>query len=371
MTRATPFHIRTAEFNRDNAWAQRCRFTLPEHFGDPSAEAMAARFAVTVSDISWRWRLRLEGTRVLDLAQRLFTRDPSSLVPGAALKALWLSDGGGLRGAGLAARLDKQALQLVSACEDHVWIAGAAGIFGVEIHDMTEEEGGLALIGPYAARLFATLGFDPALEPLAFRRVDWRGLDVTVSRFGEHSGYEIWCKADDAPLVWDRVMRAGAPFALRPIGLDAMDILDLEAGIPRPGRDYDGAIATDASGPHPAELRLATLIDADHLAYNGRQGLIAAKPKRRLVGLAFDGETPAPFAAIHAGSIEIGRTLSSCWSPALRRAIALAQIDEDKAHAGTAVSLAIPATRERLLPTMAAARIVDLPFLAPPDPIET
>jgi aminomethyltransferase len=371
MSRASPFHIRTAEFNRDNVWTRRGRFTLPEHFGSAAAEAMAARFAVAVSDISWRWRIRLEGARVLDLAQRLFTRDPSSLAPGTALKALWLSDGGGLRGAGLVARLERNALQLISACEDRDWIADAAAIFGVETRDMTEEEGGLALIGPYAARLFATLGFDPALEPLAFRRLDWRGLEIAVSRFGEHNGYEIWCKAEDAVLVWDRVAKAGAPFALRPIGLDAMDILDLEVGIPRPGRDYIGATADDAPGPLPAELRLATLIDADHSAFNGRQGLLSARPKRRLVGLALEGDTPASFAAVEAEGAEIGRTLSACFSPALRRAIALAQIDEDKAHAGATVSLAIAAGLERHKPTVTAARIVDLPFLPPSDPIET
>jgi glycine cleavage system aminomethyltransferase T len=83
------------------------------------------------------------------------------------------------------------------------------------------------------------------------------------------------------------------------------------------------------------------------------------------VGLVFDGEVPAPFVTVRGGTSDIGVTLSSVYSPALRRAAALAQIDEDKAHPGAAVSLSLPGSPDR-----AAARIVDLPFLPAPDPID-
>ncbi|MBS0469677.1 MAG: aminomethyltransferase family protein [Proteobacteria bacterium] len=369
MICATPFHARTAERNRANRWAMRNRFTVASDFGDAAAEAMAARMRVVVSDISWRWRMQLEGARVRDLAQRLFTRDPGTLQPGTSAKALWLSDGGGVRGAGLIARIDMQAFQLVSACEDARWIADAAALFGVEARDVTEDAGGLALIGPYAARLIATLGFDPALEPLAFRTFTWRGLDITLSRFGEHNGYELWCKADDALLLWDRVEKAGMPFALTAAGAEAMDILDIESGVPRPVRDYDGASSPNSAEPLAAELRLSSLIDAEHISFNGRPALLAARPGRKLVGIVFEGDVPSAFAAILAGETQIGRTLSAVYSHALRRAIALAQVDEDKAHAGAAVHVVPPAARNPCPPL--AARIVDLPFLAPPDPIET
>lgn len=369
MSLATPFHARTADANRANLWTARGRFTLAAHFGDSAAEAAAARFGVVLCDISWRWRVMLEGARARELVQRLFTRDASTLAPGQAHKALWLSDGGGVRGAGLVARHGRQSFQLIAACEDIGWIAAAASLFGIEARDMTLEEGGIGVIGPYAAKLVAALGFDAALEPLSFRKFFWRGLDVTLSRFGEHGGYEIWCKADDATLVWDRVARAGEPFALLPAGLDALDTLDLEAGVPRPGRDYDGASAADAAVPLAGELRLASLIDQEHSGFNGAKAVAAATPKRRLVGVVLDSIEPAPFTSLLVNGLAIGRTLSSRYSPALRRAIALAQIDEAHAAAGTPASLTLPATRDRLLPTATAARVTDLPFLGPPDPI--
>lgn len=368
IVRATPFHARTAEANRGNRWTTRGGFTLAAACGGTAEEASAARLSVAMGDISWRWRVMLEGPRVGELVRRLFTRDATALKPGEALKALWLADGGGVRGAGVVARLGKQSFQLVAAAEDSAWTTDAAALFGVGVRDVTEAEGGLAIVGPYAAKLIAALGLDPALKKLAFRKVFWRQLDVTVSRFGEHGGYELWCKADDALYLWDRVTRAGEAFALIPAGLDAMDVLDIEAGVSRPGRDYDGARSAVDAEPLAGELRLSKLIDEMLTGYNGERGARAARPKRALVGLLLDGERPAPFTAVMRDGAVAGRTLSSCVSPLLRRAIALAQLDEAHAAPGTKLSLTLPGTRD-LLPAVANATVVDLPFLPAPDPL--
>jgi aminomethyltransferase len=369
MIRATPFHARTAEANRANAWSTRNGFTLASEFSGPAQEAAAARFGVVMADISWRWRIVLDGARTRELVQRLFTKDVAALTPGQALKTLWLADGGGVRGAGVVARLSRQTFQLTAAAADTAWIAAAASLFGVAFSDITQEQGGLALIGPHAAKLVAALGLDANLAPLAFSTVTWRDIEITLSRFGEQAGYEIWCKADDALFLWDRIAQTGAAYVLLPAGLAAQDILDIEAGIPRPGRDYDGATAPAAATPLPGELRLASLIDEALPSFNGRAAALAAKPRRKLVGLVLDGTTPAPFTPILANGAIVGRTLSSCLSPTLRRAVALAQIDEAHAAAGTRLSLTLPTSRETLLPTVAAATVIDLPFLAPPDPI--
>lgn len=364
MIRATPFHARAADANRGNAWATRNGFTLASVYSGEHEEAAAARLSVVMADISWRWRVTLEGAGANDLVRRLFTKDASALAAGQALKALWLSDGSGVRGAGAIAREGRQTFRLVAAAPDRDWIAAAAGLFDVTLHDTTLEQGGLALIGPHAARLVAALGLDASLAPLAFQTVSWRGFDVTLSRLGEHNGFELWCAADDAPLVWDRVAQAGEAFALLPAGLDAMDLLDLEAGVPRPGRDYDGATDPAAVEPVAAQWRLESLIDPEHKDFNGAQA--KPTPRRKLTGLLLDGDTPAPFTPVFSGTHLVGRTLSSRYSPVLRRAIALVQLDEAHAAPGTQLTLTPPGTRI-LLPSVAAARVTTLPFLPPPD----
>jgi glycine cleavage system aminomethyltransferase T len=367
MIRATPFHARTAELNRANHWVLRNGVTLAGAYEDAAREAAAARFGVVVADISWRWRLMMEGARVREFVQHLFTRDAAPLQPGQALKALWLSDGGGVRGAGVIARHGRQAFQLIAACEDAAWFEAAAALYDVTTRDVSEADGGLALIGPYAAKLLAAIGIDPSLDPLHFRQQEWRGFPVALSRFGEHNGYELWCEAEHALYLWDRIAAAGSRFALMPAGLEAVDTLDLEAGVPRPGRDYDGAHDPHATAPLAGELRLGALIDGE--GFNGSGPALAMRPRRRLAGIVLDSDVPAPFAALLAGSQVVGRALSSRWSPTLRRAIALAQIDLAQATAGTRLSLILPPSRDVHQPSVATATVVDLPFVPAPDPI--
>jgi aminomethyltransferase len=355
VIRATPFHARAADANRLNAWTARNGWTLSAHYGDPREEAVACRTTAGLADISWRCRVMIEGTRAEEFLKRLLTRDAAMLALGMSLKALWLNDGGGLRGAGLVARYGRESFLLVSTAPDMEWIAKSAALFDVQMRDVSEREGGLAIIGPNARKIVETSGLDANLEPLAFRKLFWRGLDITLSRWGEHGGYELWCEADAALIAWDHIARAGEPSALRPVGVDAMDVLDMEAGIPRPGRDYEPARDGHSGEPSPKALGLASLVDADHAEFNGRAAFLATKNARMLVGVEFDSDKPQPDAPLASGGRVVGRTLGSFFSPALERAIALAVVDAAASNAGTALS--VGAT---------VARVVALPFLTNP-----
>lgn len=368
---ATPFHARTAGANPHNAWTNRNGFTLSTNFGDVEGEALTARTCVALADISWRWRVMLEGARAGEFVSRLATRDLSRLSPGEAEKALWLTDGGAVRGAGVFARYGRESFLIAAAARDEEWIATAAKSFDVTLRDRSLAEGGLAVVGPHAQQTLAAAGLDTELEPLAFRKLFWRGLDVTLSRWGEHNGYEIWCTVDDAIIVWDRLMKAGAPFAIAPAGLAAMDVLDIEAGVARPVRDYDTATDGFAASPTPRALKLERLIDEDHMTFNGRAGWLAAREgeKHTIAGIEIDSETPAPFTPLTQNGRTVGYTMSSVYSPALRRAIALARIDATAAEPGTVLSLTLPPDRSLCQLRNAVARVTALPFLEAPDSI--
>ncbi|MBV9418743.1 MAG: hypothetical protein JO348_03130, partial [Alphaproteobacteria bacterium] len=86
-------------------------------------------------------------------------------------------------------------------------------------------------------------------------------------------------------------------------------------------------------------------------------------------GVALDSAQPAPFTPLFLGPTQVGHTLSSVYSPTLRRAIALAQVDNERTAAGTQLALLLPPARDRLVPDLAAAHVSDLPFLPPPDPL--
>jgi aminomethyltransferase len=371
VVRATPFHARAAAANLENAWIVRNGTTLSTAYGDSNDEALAARLRVAMADISWRWRILLEGARVAEFLSKLVTRDVTVLSPGTALKALWLSDNGGVRGAGAIARYGRESFLLAASAPDREWISAAAASYDVKLNDRSDAEGGLAIVGPYAQATVEAAQLTADLEPLSFRKLSWRSIDVTLSRFGEHGGYEIWCAPDDGMLVWDRIARAGENFGIEPAGIAAMDLLDLEAGIMRPERDYEPARDGNASSPNPVALGLESLIDPEHRAFNGRNAYLAAREKesRRLVGIEIDSDVPAPFTPLLLKSRAVGHTLRSVWSPSLRRAIALAEIDVSAFAPGTTLTLTLPTSSAMPELRSATARVTALPFLPVPVPI--
>ncbi len=370
LVRATPFHTRAAAANEGNDWLARGGVTLARQYADAGDEALAARFRVGLIDISWRWRVMLEGPRAAECLSCMMTRDVSKIAPGEALKALWLGDDGAVRGAGVAARFGKERFLLISAQPDSPWIAAAARRFAVGTREVSETEGGLALVGPHAAATLERAGLDTALEPGCFRKLFWRGLEVTLSRFGEQGGYEIWCAADDGILLWDRLMRAGEPFGIEPMGMIAVDTLDLEAGIARPGRDWRPPQSSRDPGLSPLALGLESLIDENHTSFNGRAMWLAGRAgeTRCLVGVTLDGEMPASHTPLLRGGAAIGHTLSSLYSPALRRAIALALVEVSAATPGTELRLTLSPSLEAPRFREVAARVTELPFLPAPEP---
>jgi len=355
LLRATPFHARAAEANGLNAWENRGGFTLASSYGDAHSEALAARFGAVLGDVSWRPRTAIAGARAEEFVSRLFTRNASRLSSGAALQALWLNDAGGVRGAGVVVRMGRDSFLLASPWEDLTWITQAAALYDVTVRDVTADDGVLALVGPASAQVLRAAGLDPKLEPLSLRKSFWRGLDVTLSRLGD--GYELWCKPDDALIVWDRIVAAGRSFALCPAGQKALDIFDLEGGTPCAGRDYAPAREGFASEPSPQSLGLSGLVDREH-TFNGRAGYLADRPEMVLAGILLDSETPAPNGELTRASRPVGRSLGSLYSPALRRAIALAVLAADAAAPGTELML-----------DGGACRTAALPFLPVPAPI--
>ena len=149
-----------------------------------------------------------------------------------------------------------------------------------------------------------------------------------------------------------------------------MDTLDIERGVARPGRDYQTAADGHAAEPQAGNLGLERLIDEMH-DFNGRSSWLASRAKARktLEGLVFDSEIAAPNAPVMRGTMVVGRTFGSVYSPSLRRAIALAQLDASAMAPGARLFVVLPTSADAPFERRANAEIVDLPFLASPDPI--
>ena len=119
------------------------------------------------------------------------------------------------------------------------------------------------------------------------------GVPVEISRTGYTGdlGYEIWMDAARAERVWDALMSAGAPYDITPIGLLALDMARIEAGLILLDVDYVGArkALTDTQRYTPYEIGLGRLVHLDKAPFVGQAALrreAAAGPARQLVGLS-------------------------------------------------------------------------------------
>jgi len=181
-----------------------------------------------------------------------------------------------------------------------------------------------------------------------------------VSRTGYTGelGYEIFCHPKDALGVWDAVWREGAPRGLAPFGLEALDMLRIEAGLVFANYEFN-----DQVDPFEAGIGFAVALKGNE-EFVGRDALIRRKdsPRVRLVGLELAGNEPAAHGnCVHVGRAQVGVVTSATRSPILRKNIALARLDVAYAGLRTEAEVGkIDGHQKRL-----AATVVRFPFYDP------
>ena len=176
------------------------------------------------------------------------------------------------------------------------------------------------------------------------------GAPLVVSRTGYTGelGFEIFCHPKDAEAVWDAVQTAGEEFGLLPMGLAALDMVRIEAGLIFAGYDF-----SDQTDPFEAGIGFTVPLKSKPDDFIGRDALIRRKehPSRRFVGLDIDAAVTVGHGdCIHIGRAQVGEVCSAMRSPLLGKQIALARIDIAHAEAGTAVEVGKLDGQQKRLP---------------------
>jgi aminomethyltransferase len=138
----------------------------------------------------------------------------------------------------------------------------------------------------------------------------------------------------DALQVWDAIFGVQGQYDVVAMGLDALEMVRIEAGFIMPGFDFNTAESTVRNGydRSPYEVGLGWVVDLDKGHFTGRKALLAEKSKpikRRLTKLVVDGNKPVGEAFIYAGKNgkQTGEIKCTIWSPVLKANLALADID--------------------------------------------
>ncbi len=214
-----------------------------------------------------------------------------------------------------------------------------------------------------------------ALGPFRMVTFPFDGGELMVSRTGFTGdlGYELWTTPDHALPLWDRLFEAGAPWGIRPIGTQALDIARTEAGFIITNLDFvpsHQAVREDRVRS-PFEMALDWMIDWDKGHFTGRRALLEERAKGSqwaFVGLDIEGNVSAEQSIIyHDKKHEVGQITAACWSPTVKRNIALAYVKRPY-HAGKSGNLWVEVYAMRELQyakLMLRAEVCERPFFNP------
>jgi aminomethyltransferase len=392
MPVTTPFHSRTAALNHHLGWKEWAGFfAVTSYEATPEREYNAIRQAAGLLDVSPLFKYRVSGRDARTLVDRVVTRDMAKVATGQVVYTGWCDGAGKVIDDGTVARLEDDVYRWTAAEPNLRWITLNAAGLDVRVEDVSERTAALALQGPTSRAILAAcaVGGDVAsLKYFRLTRARIGGVPVEITRTGYTGdlGYEVWMDAADAPRVWDALMAAGAPYDITPVGLLALDMARIEAGLILLDVDYVGVkkALIDSQRYTPYEIGLGKLVADSKAPFVGQAALRRerlAGPARQLVGLDVDWDDlerlhdeaglppqlPATASRlslpVYDGERQVGKATSQTWSPTLKKLIALGTVASNVAHVGTRLHMefTVDHQRRRVLVT-----VVPLPFFDPP-----
>jgi aminomethyltransferase len=348
LTRQSGFHPRTSALTRNfvdyrGFWLATC------YTGEgPIAEYWACRERAVVMDLSALRKFEVIGPDAEVLMQMAVTRDVTKLAVGQIVYTAMCYETGGMIDDGTVFRLGPTNFRWV--CGDDycgVWLRELAAKFGLKawVKSSTDQLHNVALQGPLAREILAPLVTTPrhlaTVEELKWFRFTTGkigDLPVMISRTGYTGelGYEIWCHPDSAPALWDALFEAGAPRGMLPFGLNALDMVRIEAGLVFAGYEF-----CDQTDPFEAGIGFA-VPKGKTAAFIGATALGKRRenPQRVLVGLDVEGaEAIGHGDPVYDGRKQVGIVTSATRSPILNKTIALARLDMLAATIGQTVEI--------------------------------
>jgi aminomethyltransferase len=324
-------------------------------------------------DLSPLRKFEVLGPDAEALLQATITRDARRLSVGQVTYTALCNEAGGMIDDATVFRLGQDNFRFVGGDDyDGVWLKEQAERRALRawVKPSTDQLHNVAVQGPASREILREVVWTPpaqgSLDDLGWFRFlvgrvrAFDGTPIVVSRTGYTGelGYEVWCHPDDAGAVWDAIWEAGEPRGLAPFGLDALDIVRIEAGLIVAGNEYDQQV-----DPFEAGIGFAVDLRGDE-DFVGRAALEERKahPQRTLVGLAVEGNESAGHGdPVFVGRQEIGVVTSGTRSPVLKETIALARVAVGFAELGTRVEVGKLDGLQKRIP----ATVVRFPFYDP------
>ena len=374
LTQETGFHPRTSALTRN--FTEYRGYWLPTCYRNNGAieEYYACRERAIVTDLSPLRKFEVLGPDAEALMQWTLTRNVRKLAVGQVVYSSMCYPHGGMMDDGTLLRLCQNNFRWVGG-DDYggVWLREQAAKLGLKVwvKSSTDQLHNIAVQGPKSREILKEIVWTPPTQPkleeigwfrFTIGRVgDLNGIPIMVSRTGYTGelGYEVWCHPKDAPAVFDAIWEAGQPHDMLPLGLDALDMVRIEAGLVFAGYEF-----SEETDPFEAGVGFTVPLKTKEDDFVGKDALIQRKanPQRKLVGLELEGNEPGAHGdCVHVGRAQVGVITSAMRSPLLRKNIALCRIDVTHAEVGTEVQVGKLDGHQKRIP----AQVVPFPFYDP------
>jgi len=373
----TPFHDRFVDLSVNEEWMAWNTYKVARIVDKISTEYFAVRSGCAVMDLTPMEKYRITGPDAYAYVDRLLTRDLSKLRPGRVTYVVWCNDEGKLIDDGTLFQLGENDYRLCSQHHQYDWLMMSAAGFDIEIKVETHDVAALAVQGPTSCSVLTAAGIAGLddLKPFGIKELQCGNVPVTVSRTGYTGdlGYELWMRPEDGLAVWDSIFGVRGKFDVQAMGLNALEMVRIEAGFVMPGFDFNTAESTVRSGydRSPFEVGLGWVVSLDKGHFTGRRALQAEKSQpiqRRLKKLVVEGNKPVGESFVFDGrnGKAVGEIKCTTWSPILKANLALADIEYQNGRLPTDLWVRIDYQRElKWSSTWARCEATSKPFYTP------
>ena len=313
-------------------------WAMPVQFTSIKEEHNAVRYEVGMFDVSHMGEISIKGNDASKFVQYLLSNDTNNLTDTKAQYTALCNEEGGIIDDLVTYKIgDNDYLLIVNAAntdKDFAWVQKHAPKFDVEVSNVSNQFGQLAVQGPKARDLVSGLvDIDVSeMKPFDFQQnVTLFGKNVILSQSGYtgEDGFEIYCKAKDTVDIWNGFIE----YNVVPCGLGARDTLRLEAGLPLHGQDL-----TESITPYEGGIAFAAkpLIEEDFIGKSVLKDQKENGSERRTVGLELldKGIARTGYPVLDLDGNEIGEVTSGTQAPSSGKSIAMAIIKRDEFEMG-------------------------------------
>jgi len=337
-------------------------FEMPVEYSGINDEHITVREKLGIFDVSHMGEIWVKGPNAKAFVQKVTTNDVNLLFPGKIQYSCFPNGKGGIVDDLLVYFYEPTKYLLVvnasNTDKDFNWLV-SQNTEGAILENASDRISQVAVQGPLAIKALQKLtSVDLSKMPyFTFVTDEFAGVgDVIISATGYTGagGFELYFYNDVAAGIWEKIMKAGEEFGIKPIGLAARDTLRLEMGYCLYGNDIN-----DTTSPLEAGLGWITkfnlgndFIDREFLEKQKAKGV----QKKLIAFEMIDRGIPRQHYDIanHNGEI-IGEVTSGTMSPMLKKGIGMAYVKSDFCKTGSEIFIRI---REKDI----KAIIVELPF---------